>query len=182
MTPREFMSNRVPARHRAKRVLLAWEYGAGRTHYSNLRAVASHLRASGIDCLAALYDNTAADREFAAIGVHTVQNFVWPSQRSGHSGWRGTRVNGFTDFLAHIGLNSSAAVAAAIAHYDGLFSLFEPDLVLCEAAYGAVLAAREHLPVVAIGFCVRLPPIVNGGFPIFQAARRRPFRSRNSSP
>lgn len=152
---------------RRKRVLLAWEYGAGRTHYSNLAAVAAHLRASGIECLAALYDNSAADREFAAIGVRTIQNFVWPSQRAGQSGWYGNRINGLTDFMAHVGLKSSAAVASAIAHYDGLFSLFEPDLVLCEQAWGAVLAAREHLPVVAMGFCVRLPPIVDGGFPIF---------------
>ena len=156
-----------PKRARRKRVLLAWEYGAGRTHYSNLKAVAEHLRASGVECLAALYDNSAADREFASVGVRTVQNFVWPSQRNGRSGWQPIRVNGFTDFVAHVGLSSGPAVAAAIAHYDGLFSLFEPDLVLCEQAYGAMLAAREHLPVVAIGFCVRLPPIVAGGFPIF---------------
>jgi len=152
---------------RAKRVLLAWEYGAGRTHYSNLLAVATHLRASGVECLAALYDNSAADREFAAIGVHTIQNFVWPSQRAGQNGWYGNRINGLTDFVAHVGLMSSTAVASAIAHYDGLFSLFEPDLVLCEQAWGGVLAAREHLPVVAMGFCVRLPPIVDGGFPVF---------------
>ena len=156
-----------PAATRRKRVLLAWEYGAGRTHYSNLCAIAGHLRASGVDCLAALYDNTAADREFAGVGVHTVQSCVWPSQRLGQSGWTPVRVNGFTDFLAHIGLSSSAAVAGAIAHYDGLFSLFAPDLVISEAAYGAILAAREHLPVIATGFCVRLPPIVDGGFPIF---------------
>jgi hypothetical protein len=147
-------------RPKRKRVLLAWEHGAGRTHYSNLLAVASHLRASGIECLAALYDNSAADSEFRAIGVHTMQNFVWPSQRREQTGWRGTPVNSFTDYLANVGLNSSVAVASAIAHYEGLFSLFEPDLVVCEGAYGGILAAREHLPVVAMGFCVRLPPIV----------------------
>ncbi len=156
-----------PAAASRKRVLLAWEYGAGRTHYSNLCAVASHLRASGVDCLAALYDNAAADREFARVGVRTVQTYVWPSQRAGESGGQPIRVNGFTDFLAHIGLNSGAAVAGAIAHYDGLFSVFAPDLVITEQAYGAILAAREHLPVIAMGFCTRLPPIVDGGFPIF---------------
>ncbi len=152
---------------RRKRVLLAWEYGAGRTHYSNLCAIAGHLRASGVECIAALYDNTAADREFARVGVRTVQTYIWPSQRAGQSGWQPVRVNGFTDFLAHIGLNSAAAVAGAVAHYDGIFSFFAPDLVICEQAYGAMLAAREHLPVIATGFCVRLPPIVDGGFPIF---------------
>jgi hypothetical protein len=156
-----------PAAASRKRVLLAWEYGAGRTHYSNLCAVAGHLRASGVDCLAALYDNTAADREFARVGVRTVQNYIWPSQRAGGGVAAAVRINGFTDFLAHIGLNSSTAVAGAIAHYDGLFSLFAPDLVIGEQAYGAILAAREHLPVIAMGFCTRLPPIVDGGFPIF---------------
>ena len=88
-----------------------------------------------------------------------------PAERAGR--WHGTRVNSFTDFLAHIGLKSSLAVTSAMAHYDALFSLFQPDLVLCDQAYGAMLVAREHLPVVAMGFCVRLPPIVDGGFQIF---------------
>jgi hypothetical protein len=152
---------------RRKRVLLAWETGAGRTHYGNLLAIATHLRASGIECLAALYDNSAADREFAAIGVRTVQTFVWPSQRGDIGGWPGNAINGFSDMLAAIGFKSAAAVAAAVAHYDGLFSLFEPDLVLCEHAWGALLAAREVMPAVATGFCVRLPPIVDGGFPVY---------------
>ncbi len=50
-------------------------------------------------------------------------------------------------------MNSSAAVAACMAHYDGLFSLFPPDLVLCDQAYGAVLACRDHLPAVAMAVC-----------------------------
>jgi hypothetical protein len=152
---------------RRKRVLLAWEYGAGRTHYANLLAVARHLKASGIECLATLHDNSAADAEFAAIGVHTLQNFIWPSQRRWRSRWNEIAKNSFTDFLANIGMNSSAAVAAVVAHYDTLFSLFQPDLVLCDQAFGAILAGRERMPVVAMGFCVRLPPIVNGGFPVY---------------
>lgn len=161
------MASAARSRGPRKRVLLAWESGAGRTHYANLLAVAAHLTASGIECLAALYDNTAADREFAAIGVRTVQTFVWPGQRADNGGWQGNPVNGFTDVLATIGFKSAETVAAAIAHYDGLFSLFAPDLVLCEHAWGALLAAREHLPVIATGFCTRLPPIIDGGFPIF---------------
>jgi hypothetical protein len=152
---------------RRKRVLLAWETGAGRTHYGNLLAIATHLRASGIECLAALYDNTAADREFAAIGVRTIQNYVWPSQRGEFSGWVGNPTHAFTDMLAAVGYKSASAVAAAIAHYDGLFSLFEPDLVVCEHAWGALLASRDVIPAVATGFCVRLPPIIDGGFPIY---------------
>ena len=152
---------------RRKRVLLAWEYGAGRTHYGNLLAVARHLKASGIECLATLHDNSAADAEFAAIGVHTLQNFIWPSQRRWRSRWTEIANNSFTDFLARIGMNSSASVAAVIAHYDTLFSLFQPDLILCDQAFGAILAGRERMPVVAMGFCVRLPPIVNGGFPVY---------------
>lgn len=157
---------RHASRLQPKRALLAWEFGAGRTHYGSLLAVARHLRRAGVECLATLHDLGVADREFAAIGVRTVQNFVWPSQKRFRGAWEAPRGNGFTDFLASIGLNSSEAVAACIAHYDGLFSLFRPDLVLCEQAYGAVLAARDHLPVVVMATATHMPPIVGDGFPL----------------
>ena len=166
------MQNRIMARAirrssgRPKRVLLAWEYGAGRTHYGNLLSVAAHLRASGIECLAALCD-TSSDREFIALGIHTIQNFVWPSQRRGHPTWKATESRGFTDHLARVGLNSGTAVTAAIAHYDGVFSLFQPDLVVCDQAYGAILAARDFIPVIAMAASSQLPPVIAGGFPLY---------------
>jgi len=162
------MASRSAAR--PKRVLLAWEFGAGRTHYANLLNAARHLRAAGVECLATLYDNTAADREFAAIGVRTMQSYVWPSQRRWHPGWRRLQVNSFTDFLAYTGLGHSEAVAGAIAHYDTLFAQFQPDAILCDQAFGAVLAGREHIPVIATSFCIRLPPIVDAAFPSYPGA------------
>jgi UDP:flavonoid glycosyltransferase YjiC (YdhE family) len=92
---------------------------------------------------------------------------VWPSQRRWQVDWRGQRVNSFTDFLAYTGLGHPQALAGAIAHYDTLITQFQPDAILCEQAFGAVLAAREHLPVIVTGFCMRLPPIVNGRFPSY---------------
>ena len=157
-----------PIATQPKRVLLAWEYGVGRTHYGNLLSVARHLRRAGVECLAALHDLTAADREFAAIGVRTVQNFIWPGQKRWRGAWRDPPgFNGFTDFLASMGLNSSHAVAACLAHYDGLFSLFPADLAFCDQAYGAVLACRDHLPAVAVASAPYMPPVVGDGFPLF---------------
>ena len=148
-----------------KRVLLAWEYGAGRTHYGNLLAVARHLREAGVECLATLYDLSNADREFAAIGVRTIQAFVWPGQKRTRIPLPVARADSFTDLLANLGFGAAEALASCIAHYDGLFSLFRPDLILADHAYGAVLAGRDHVPVIAMASATQLPPVVGDGFP-----------------
>jgi hypothetical protein len=73
-----------------------------------------------------------------------------------------------TDVLANYGLADAEAVAAALAHYDGLFTLFNPDVVLCDHAFAGLLAARGRVPGVAIGSPVLLPPPVDGGFPCLE--------------
>jgi rhamnosyltransferase subunit B len=139
------------------RALLAWEYGSGHTHVVNLLAVARKLRADGIDCLATLHDGFT-NPDFQELGIPTVQNFVWPHARrfSNHDGER--PYGGFPDLLGNLGMAEPVAVEAVLRHYDGLFSLFDPDIVLCEQAYGAQLAARGRCPAIAFGFGQYLPP------------------------
>lgn len=151
-------------RRRAPRALLAWEYGGGHTHAANLVAVARHLRRAGVDCLATLHDLRAAPA-LAALGVASVQNHVWPGGRRWVShDWERPHA-GFVDVLGNLGLAQGDAVAGALAHYDGLCALFAPDIVLAENAYGAHLAARGRMPVVAFGFGQYLPPVGGGRFP-----------------
>lgn len=153
---------RLPVASHA-RVLLAWEYGAGYTHVVNILAVARHLRAAGIECLAALHDVRHACR-FAELGIATVQNHVWPQARrwAAHEDERPHL--GFLDVLGNLGFGKPDWVAGAIAHYDGIFDLFRPDLVLAENAYGAQLAARKKVRSIAFGFGQFLPAIVEGRF------------------
>ena len=153
----------APASPRTRRALLAWEFGAGRTHIANLLGVARHLRAAGVECVATLYDPRFA-AEFAALGIPVVQNYVWPARRRAPIAWQERPVLSFGDVLANLGFASPPALGASLAHYEGLFALTRPDIVLAENAPGALLAARGKLPAIAFGTGSCLPPIVDGAF------------------
>lgn len=144
---------------RRPRILLAWEFGAGRSHAAKLAAVGAHLRAAGADCLAALYE-PGADTSFARLGIPVVQNVVWPARRRLQQPVEARPIRGLGDVLANLGLLSPETLAAGIAHYDGLFALFRPDVVLCENAFGALLAARGQVPAIAFGTTACLPPVL----------------------
>jgi hypothetical protein len=146
-----------------RRALLAWEYGAGHTHAVNMLAVAEKLRNAGVTCVAALYD-LRRGAPFARLGIPTLQNYIWPQARrwAQHDGER--PYVGFLDVLGNLGFGEADWVAAALAHYDGLFDLYDPDLVLAENAYGAQLAARGRIPTIAFGFGQYLPAIRAGAF------------------
>lgn len=146
-----------------RRALLAWEYGAGHTHSANLIAVAEQLRDAGVACLVALHDMRAAPR-FAELGIPVVQNYIWPSARRWAQHDRERPYAGFLDALGNLGFGEAEWVAGALAHYDGLFDLFHPDLVLAENAYGAQLAARGRVPTIAFGFGQYLPVVEAGVF------------------
>lgn len=165
------MSSADPAQGgtRRPRALLAYEFGAGRTHVSHILGVARRLRAAGVECLASLYDLRSAP-DFAAIGIPAVQSYLWPGRRrfAPHAAERADR--GLVDLLANLGFADGDAVAGALAHYDGLFTLFAPDIVLTENAFGALLASRGRVPAVAFGFNQLLPPPVAGSFPTFDGS------------
>lgn len=145
------------------RALLAWEFGAGRTHALSLLCIARFLREAGVECLAALYEPTLRE-EFAAIGVPAVQTYVWPGRRRAAAGWQEREVRALGDVLVNLGMTIPGALGDAIGHYDGLFSLFRPDVVLAENAFGALLAARGRLPSLAFGTNACLPPVRDGRF------------------
>lgn len=146
-----------------RRALLAWEFGAGRTHAVNLLGVAKRLRAAGVECLATLYDLRFAE-EFSALAIPAIQNYVWPARRRAPLGWREREVRSLGDVLANLGVAHPDALRSAIAHYQNLFYLFRPDVILAETAFGAILAARGRIPVIAFGNAPCLPPLEGNGF------------------
>lgn len=147
-----------------KKVLLAWEFGAGRTHILNLLGVARHLREAGIECAATLYETQFAP-EFAALDIPVVQNYLWPARRRKALPWDERPASTLGDTLANLGVADPQSLNDAIRHYEGLFALFKPDLVLCENAFGAILAARNHIPAIALGTSSCLPPVNGTSFP-----------------
>lgn len=146
-----------------RRALLVWEFGAGRTHAINLLEVGKRLVADGVQCLASLHETRFAP-EFAAMGIPVVQAIVWPTRRFGETSWFERPVSAFSDVLGNLGFGDPETLSAAIRHYDALFDLFSPDIVLAENAFGAVAAARGRVPCIAFGTAACLPPEQGAGF------------------
>jgi hypothetical protein len=149
---------------RAPRALLAWEIGAGFTHAQNLWGVARHLSRIGVECLVAMAD-PRFDPWFRTLGARVAQTYLWPIMRS--TGLlpqsRPNRV--FCDILANYGMSQPGNVSAALAHYETLFALFQPDIVLCENAFGALLAARGRAPAIVFGSTLLfMPPRLGDAF------------------
>ena len=144
--------------------LIAWEIGAGFTHSQNLWGVVRHLRHMGWRCVIATAD-PRFETWFRALGADVVQTYLWPAMRSGVMlpEPRPNRV--LTDIFANYAISRPTDLKAAIAHYDTLLALVKPDIVLCENAFGAMLAARGRTPVIAYGSTLLfMPPILGDAF------------------
>ncbi len=151
-------------RRQPPHALLVWEIGAGFTHSQNLFGVARHLRATGMDCTIATAD-PRFDPWFRSIGCRTLQTYLWPVMRSGIVLPEQRPAHVLGDVLANYGVCDPANLTAALAHYETLLDLVRPDIVLCENAFGAQLAARGRAPVVVFGSTLLfLPPLEGDGF------------------
>jgi len=149
---------------RAPRALLAWEIGAGFTHAQNLWGVARHLRQIGVEALAVLAD-PRFDPWFRTLGVRVAQTYLWPVMRATSLSPPQRPNIAFSDILANYGMSDPVHVGAALAHYETLFDLCQPDIVLCENAFGALLAARGRVPAIVFGSTLLfMPPIRGDGF------------------
>ncbi len=148
----------------APTALVCWEIGAGFTHSQNLWGVVRQLRHRGIRCVVATAD-PRFETWFRALGADVLQTYLWPAMRSGVvlPPQRPNRV--LSDVFANYAVSREADLRAAIAHYDALFGLVKPDIVVCENAFGAMTAARGRLPIIVYGSTLLfIPPILDGSF------------------
>jgi hypothetical protein len=146
---------------RPMRALLAWELGAGFTHSQNLFGVACHLRSIGVECIIATAD-PRFDSWFRSIGCKTLQTYLWPVMRQGLALPAQRKAQVYTDILANFGICQPVNIMANLAHYETLFDLVQPDLLLCDNAPGAVLAARERIPTIIFGSTLMMMPPQQG--------------------
>jgi UDP:flavonoid glycosyltransferase YjiC (YdhE family) len=148
----------------APTALICWEIGAGFTHSQNLWGVIRQLRHRGMRCVIATAD-PRFETWFRSLGADVLQTYLWPAMRSGVvlPTQRPNRV--LSDVFANYAVSRESDLRAAIAHYDTVFALVKPDVVLCENAFGAMIAARGRFPVVVYGSTLLfIPPIVEGAF------------------
>lgn len=151
-------------RERRPKVLLAWEIGAGFTHSQNALGVVAHLAENGVECVFATAD-PRFDPWFRAYGTPVTQTYLWPPMRVGSASPELRDARTLTDILANYGVADPAHLAACIAHYDTLFELVQPDVLLCENAFGALLAGRGRMPTIVFGSTLLfMPPRSGDGF------------------
>lgn len=141
-----------------RRALLVWETGAGRTHAEHLKQVGLGLKVAGWDCLV-LHFNTRFAAEFAALGLASAQAPVWPPRLGTETPWPSRDAHCMVDTVANMGMADPAVLAGILAHYETVFALFKPDLVIGEWGYGAGLAARGRLPFIALGSSASIAPL-----------------------
>ncbi|MEP9355872.1 nucleotide disphospho-sugar-binding domain-containing protein [Xanthobacter sp. KR7-65] len=150
---------------RTKRVLLAWEQGAGFGHTIQLARLGQRLMAAGAEVVAAVrYLQNAGPLTEA--GIRTLQAPSWPAPAP-RPGDVVPASATLTDSLARVGLRDSASVRAVLRAWRELFDAERPDLVVCDYAPLAGLAARGRARVMQASTAYCLPPADLEAMPLF---------------
>src|SRR3954466_6845952 len=113
-----------------RRILLAWELGAGTGHISSLARIGARLMARGFHCSAAVKDVGAA-APLAKIGIDVLQAPLWKAPRSSAT---------LGDGLGDAGLADPQRLRAMLAAWQRIIEQTAPDLVIADYAPGVGLA------------------------------------------
>ena len=138
-------------------VLLGWELGANRGHAVKLRRLGMVLREAGHQVSFAVQRIDALS-EAEAGGSPVWQAPVTP--RLLISGSRsGKNVTlGLADIIGRLGFDDSGIITAMVAGWQRLIEVIRPDVVVGEYAPFLLLAARGHIPSIALGTAFSQPP------------------------
>ncbi|WP_190295007.1 glycosyltransferase [Methyloversatilis sp. RAC08] len=135
------------------RVLLAWELGANMGHLDRMLLTARELRRRGHEVTFALKDLSRAHGRVVSEGFSVVQSPIWLPRMAKSPGL----VN-FSAVLASAGWLDPAGLAGLLSGWRTLFDLCSPDLLVCDHAPTAMLAARAcRFPVAAVGNGFEVP-------------------------
>jgi len=147
------------------RVLLAWELGANLGHIDRLLVLARALRARGHEAVFVLRDLSRAQPRIAAEGYTIGQAPVWLPRMANPP-----QLANYTAVLASAGWLDVAGLAGLLCGWRTWFDLLKPDVLVCDHAPTALLAARSsRLPmrIWACGSSFEIPPTGAGVFPAF---------------
>jgi UDP:flavonoid glycosyltransferase YjiC (YdhE family) len=135
------------------RILCAWEFGGDLGHIRRLLPIARELRRLGHEAAFVFLD-------LARLGPYAAEGFEWfqaPHMRLPPK--QNPSPLSPSDVLLNLGYADAAGLAGALMGWRSLFGLWQPDLVVCDYAPGALLAARMRAtPTVAVGNGFSLPP------------------------
>ena len=147
------------------RVLLAWEMGANLGHIDRLLVLARALRARGHEAVFVLRDLSRAQPRIAAEGYTMGQAPVWLPRMANPP-----QLANYTAVLASAGWLDVAGLAGLLCGWRTWFDLLRPEVLVCDHAPTALLAARTSaLPmrIWACGSSFEIPPTGAGVFPAF---------------
>ena len=141
---------------RAKRVLLAWEQGAGLGHTTQLARLGRRLMAAGHEVVAAVrYPQLSAP--LAEAGIRVIQSPIWPPPVQRPEDSRPASAT-LCDSLGRAGLRDAASVRTALKGWRVILDAEQPDLMVCDYAPLAAPAARERCAIMQASTAYCLPP------------------------
>ncbi|WP_441867448.1 glycosyltransferase [Phaeovulum sp. W22_SRMD_FR3] len=157
-------------------VLLAWELGGNSGHAVRLAQLVSALAAAGHRTSLAVQRPDAFRQWRDAPGFAPIRQApVWPGllRHSEILPLRGEMAWG--DLLAGMGLTDSGILEYLLRCWDQLLTDAAPDLVIADFAPAAMLAARDRMPVIAVGTGFTVPPDRPERFPLLRRDAAAPL-------
>lgn len=139
----------------ASHIHFCWELGAGLGHAGRIKALALPLIARGHKVTLGLRDLVLTDSLLADLDVPKFQAPLWLHRTEGLPPEQAS----IADILLACGYLSAQAAAPVVQGWRHLFQAICPDLVVCDYAPGAMLAARTlRLPSATLGTGFTMPP------------------------
>lgn len=138
-----------------RKLLFAWELGAGTGHVSPYLPLLRRMQARGWEITAAVRDTMEVGDMLRPLGITMVQAPVCARQFNGFD----SLSYNFTETLLHFGYGDTRALHGLVEAWVSLCDLIGPDLIICSAAPALQLVAQNRgLPHTIIGSGYNCPP------------------------
>lgn len=121
-----------------KKVLFAWELGAGLGHIIHIRSLARHFLAMECEVFVALRDLTHAGNVFSGMKI----KFLQAPFKSGHRAHPIMTPLSFSQLLNNNGFSSATELEELVRPWQTLYELVRPDILLLDNCPIALVAAR----------------------------------------
>ncbi len=144
-----------PRKTAMARILMAWELGAGFGHLAPLLSLAQPLKAAGHEVLFAARDTASAEIVLGASGIP-----YYPAPAN-FNPVGGVALHSHAQILLSTAFNDVQEMTGRARAWQALYDLLRPDILVCDHAPTALLAARGRpirCVVAGTGFVV--PPDV----------------------
>lgn len=125
------------------RILLCWEIGTDYQHLLSLQSIARFYQGKGHEVWVAGRDVTKLRRLFSDVKINVIQ--APHSDSAAELGVEKQAPRSYADFLRRCGFHHSDALSGLMSAWRSMFSFIKPDLLLCDHAPVALLAARGLL-------------------------------------